>query len=1014
MEEKHIIGIDFGTTYSCIGAWTNGGIVIIPNGIGERTTPSVVIFDNKNKVYVGEETLNHLSKKNAVKIYEIKRLIGKKYDEIKDLINYFPFKVERQKNGVYPIIKIAFDNGETAEYSPESIASLIFKKLISNAEIFLNHKINDIIISVPADFTNNQRQAIKFAAESIPGIKILQIINEPSAAALAAGFFSLNKIKNIVLSDSVKKNNCLNSAPHPIINKGINNEFNIRESYYDLSFISNNIINNNNNEENYFLVFDLGGGTYDVSLIEINEYILETCATAGIQMLGGGDFDYKLMEYCLDIFAKNINIDKTIIKENYKSMERLKIACEQTKKILSTKMEDKIYIEDFYKEESLNVLITRAKFESLCKEYFDKLIPPIDRVISDAKIDIKKIKEIILVGGSSKIPKIKQILSEKFKNIPINDSINPDEAVAYGATLFGEKLVRSNNELLKNFEYIDSTQHSYGIEVENGLMEIILPRGSKYPTSVTRYFHNYYDDQISFDIKVYEGENKYCKDNELLGKFTLKNLPKMKKGELICEVKFGIDINQILKINASVAVNGEKNGIIIANDDQFKDNKKIIFEDINNIEIDLNEVQKKLKLNIIDITKSFNNINNEDDKFKLILNYNKAIIEYLTFLEEKCYDIESENYLFLVEKLFKSYKNILSENYQKVLSQNEKTNVEKNINIYLKKICMKNPFRLKYLINYFENIKRNISEIFYSCSIYCMDILNEKGKKFLNLKKKNSTLVAKNIFEECLSIANSNFKDENILNLLQNDLKQKYVGVKEECEKNIKIISAEFFNEIENTKITGNLFSNNNNLDYDNLCLLSFNFSQSLKKINSINNLMKNKEALETKSICLANIVKIEFLMKKRRLSLNNLSEYADESIDIVENKMGKKYKKKKWYNEIKELKKNIKDEMDLKPATSIGEIENIRQEFNTKFNCGEEEFLKFLVEKYPFGEFNKNYNIIEEYRKNKKTLLKKLIIKYRNYDNPSNNLSHINNELTAKKEIIHEYINNILNSLNK
>ena len=367
MEEKHIIGIDFGTTYSCIGAWTNGGVVIIPNSIGERTTPSVVIFDNKNKVYVGEETLNHLSKKNAVKIYEIKRLIGKKYDEIKDLINYFPFKVERQKNGVYPIIKIAFDNGETAEYSPESIASLIFKKLISNAEIFLNHKINDIIISVPADFSNNQRQAIKFAAESIPGIKILQIINEPSAAALAAGFFSLNKIKNIVLSDSAKKNNCLNSAPYPIINKGINNEFNIRESYYDLSFISNNIINNNNNEENYFLVFDLGGGTYDVSLIEINEYILETCATAGIQMLGGGDFDYKLMEYCLDIFSRNINIDKAIIKENYKSMQRLKIACEQTKKILSTKMEDKIYIEDFYKEESLNVLITRAKFEIYVK-----------------------------------------------------------------------------------------------------------------------------------------------------------------------------------------------------------------------------------------------------------------------------------------------------------------------------------------------------------------------------------------------------------------------------------------------------------------------------------------------------------------------------------------------------------------------------------------------------------------------------------------------------------------------
>ena len=276
-------------------------------------------------------------------------------------------------------------------------------------------------------------------------------------------------------------------------------------------------------------------------------------------------------------------------------------------------------------------------------------------------------------------------------------------------------------------------------------------------------------------------------------------------------------------------------------------------------------------------------------------------------------------------------------------------------------------------------------------------------------------MTAKNIFEECLNIAKNNFKNEDILNLIQNDLKQKYKEIKEQCNKNIKLISVGFFNEIERTKKTGNLFSNNNNLDYDNLCLLSFNFAQSLKKINSIDNLIQNKEALETKSICLANIVKIEYLMKKRRLALNNLSEYADESIDIVENKLGKKYKKKKWYKEIVEIKKNIKNEIDLKPATSIEDIEKIRMEFNEKYICGEEIFLKFLVEKYPLGEYNKNYNIIEEYNKNKKAFLKKLIIKYRNYDNPfihSVNKS-LNNDLTEKKEIILEYITNILNSLN-
>ena len=1012
MEEKHTIGIDFGTTYSCIGTWTNGGVTIIPNSIGERTTPSVVIFDNKNEIYVGEETLNHLSKKNSVKIYEIKRLIGKKYDDIKDLLNYFPFKVEKERNGDYPIIKLAFDNGETAEYSPESIVGLIINKLISNAEIFLNHKINDVVISVPADFSNNQRQAIKLAVESISGIKVLQIINEPSSAALASGFLSINKIKKVILLDYDNKK-CLTSAPHPKVNK-INNIINLNELNPDLPQIPTNIFNDDNKEK-YILVFDFGGGTYDVSLIEVNGYMFETCSTAGDQMLGGGDLDNTLMEYCLDIFSKNIQIDKNVIKQNYKSIQRLKIACEQTKKILSTKTEDKIYIEDFYKEESLSIPITRAKFENLCKEYFNRLIPPIDSVIMDAKININKIEEIILVGGSSKIPKIKEILSEKFPNISINNSINPDEAVAYGNTLFCEKLVRSDNELLKEFDYFDSTQHSYGIEVENGLMEIILPKGSKYPTRVTKYFHNYYDNQITFDIKVYEGENKLCRDNEFLAKFTLENLPKMERGKLICTVDFAIDINQIIKVNAYIGINGEKKGIIITNDIPIINKKKIIFEDINKIETDLNDQEKKLNLNINDLIKSFNNLINDKDKYTLIKNYNKAIIEYLEFLENKCYDIESEKFLYLIEKLFKSYKNIFSDKINVLVSENEKKDIEEIVKKYLNKLCLKKPFSLKNLIMNFEGIERNISEIFYSSSIYCMEILNKKGKQFLNEKKKNSSLVAKNLFEESLNIAKSNIKDENILSLLHNNLKPKFKEIKDECEKNINLISVEFFNEIENTKKSGNLFSNKN-LDYDNLCLLSFNFSQSLKKINSINDLMKNKEALETKSICLANIVKIEFLMKKRRLSLNNLSNYAEESIDIVDNKLGNNYIKKKWYNEIVDLKKNIQNEIDIRPATPIGEIERIREEFNEKYYLGEEEFLKFLVEKYPYKGYNKKNNIIEEYRKNKKLLLKKLIKKYKDYDKSPTFLGEkdSNIELTIKKEIILEYITNIFNSIKK
>ena len=1005
MEEKHTIGIDFGTTYSCVGAWSNGGVIIIPNEIGDRTTPSVVIFEDKNKIYIGEETLNHLPKKNTVKIYEIKRLIGKKYDEIKNIINYFSFKVEKKDE--YPIIKITFDNGETEIYTPEFISSLIFQKLILNAEAFLNQKITDIVITVPADFNNNQRQAIKFAAESVKGINVLQIINEPSAAALVTYFLDFNKDKNNI---NIKNNSILDSAPNPfeqLINNNINLQNFNDENPINFSVLANNNFNETNIEEKikHILIFDLGGGTYDVSLIEVIDTTFETVSSAGNQMLGGGDFDIKLMEYCLENFSRNINIDKNIIKNNYKSMERLKIACEQTKKILSVKEEDRIFIEDFYNEEALSLLITRAKFEDLCKECFKKLLNPLDIVLEDAKKDcIENIDEIILVGGSSRIPKIKAILSEKFPNVKINDSINPDEAVAYGATLFCEKLARSNNELLQNFNYFDSTQHSYGIEIENGEMEILLPKGSKYPTSCTRFFHNYFDNQTSFDIKVYEGENKLCKNNVFLAKFTLDKLPKKKKGELVCSVTFGIDLNQILKINAYVLDNDIKNGIIIKKENQLTKQKQIILENINNIEINLYEKEKELKNNIKDYIQNYNDLNNDNDRYKLIKNYNETINEYLIFLEEKYYDLESEKYLNLVTKLFQSYSNLFSPNFLVIMTEKEKDDIENNVKKYLKLISIKNPFRLRELIKHFESIKKSNSELFYSSSIYCMEILYEKGNFFYNLKKKNSDLVSKNIYEECLSIAKSNFNEESILNIIKKDLKTKYKEIKIECEKKIRLISAEFFKEIENTKKTGKLFSNNN-LDYDNLSLLSFNFGQSLKKINSIENLSNNKEALETKSICLANIVKVEFLMKKRRLSINDLFNYADESIFIVDNKLGNNYTKKDWYKEIVQLKKDIEKEKkskEIKLLIPPDEIEHIREEFEEKYNCGEEEFLKFLIEKYPYEGYNSCIDAINQYRKNNKKFLKILVTKYRKYNCPS------------KKEIILEYLNNLLNSKKK
>ena len=1012
MEEKLAIGIDFGTTNSCSGVWMNGGVVIIPNGIGERTTPSVVIFDKKNEYYVGEETLNHFPKKNSVKIYEIKRLLGKNYNEIENLLKYFPFKIEKEENGEGPVIVMTFDNNEKVKYTPEQIACLILKKIISNAESFLNQKVTDVVITVPADFNHSQRFAVKKAAESINGIKVLRIINEPSAAALTSCFYQFNKKDKIIMVDIQNiEDSLLDSAPNPM-----------KETPFDSYLNSDNInIIENNSSDKFFLVFDLGGGTYDVSLVEQNESMLETISSAGDQMLGGGNFDERLMEYCLSKLD-NLKLNKDEIKKNFKSMQRLKFACEQSKKFLSIKEQDKIYIEDFYKEESLSIPITRVKFEDLCKKDFDKLIGPIETVIKDSNIEQNQIEEIILVGGSSRIPKIKAILSEKFPNIKINNKINPDEVVAYGATLFCEKLMRNNNESLKDFEYFDCTQHSYGIETETGDIDVILPRGSKYPSSVTKYFHNTYTNQTTFDIKVYEGEMKKCRNNKLLAKFTIDGIPKRKCGELILTVTIGIDTNQTIYINAIVGENDIKKGIKITNDNRFQNMEVIIVDEVENI-IDYSNINRKrvkFKNNILNYHKSFLETKNEGDKFIFLKNYNTAIIDYLEFLEKKCNDIESEEYLSLVDKLFKSYNYMYSTDMFKFLTNEDKKDIDVKIKLYLGYICIRNPFRLKPLLKNFENIKIEVSDIFYSTSVYCMKILRQKALLFFNLKKKNSSSISKNIYEECLNIAKSYF-NERILNLIPNQMKEQYEEIKEECENNIQIISTEFFDGIENTKKSGNLYSGD--LDYDNLCLLSFNFSQALKKIDSIQNLNKNKEALETKCICLANIVKIEFLMKKRRISLEKLKSKADQCIDIVDNKLSKnkKYEKKNWYNEIVEIRNSIQSQINSMPKIeNINNNNNNNNEdldiiFNEKYMCGDEEFLTFLFTNYPYKEFDRNMNFMDEYNKNKKLYLKKLISKYQNYDSNQNNTidGTQNNNLSRKKEIILKYINNMINRLN-
>ena len=521
MNQNIPLGVDFGTTYSCCSVWKDGGLLIVPNGIGERTTPSVVIFDSPDNVFVGEETLYHFPKKFSVKIYEIKRLLGRKYDEIKNFKDMFPYNIIKEKNGTRPKIKIDFDKGISKEYYPEEIATLILKKLIANAESFLSTQIHQLLITVPADFNENQKNAVRYSALQIPGIVVLKVINEPSAAILAYGFpkiylknkfYPFNKYFTLVKEKGNKNiGDSINSIFHPMeemsmtnisnsqvsnsliqdqlseSNNGGNNVENsliilTKENYLNNGNLKTSLLSQNKNEMK-ILVFGLGGGAFDVSLILVKENKdYETMAYKGDQKLGGSDFDNKLMEFCLDKFCSDNNYDKKEIKNNYKCIERLKRACEETKKCLSIKECDTIFIDDFYDSKPLCLEITRNKFEELCKDLFLRLIKPLDGILQEQKLNNTDIDEIILVGGSSKIPKVKEIIQNKFKNIPINDEISPDEVVAFGACILAESIIRdSEDNIFGDIAFCDKTGHNYGIEIEDGEMDILIPKGTKYP-----------------------------------------------------------------------------------------------------------------------------------------------------------------------------------------------------------------------------------------------------------------------------------------------------------------------------------------------------------------------------------------------------------------------------------------------------------------------------------------------------------------------------------------------------
>ena len=1017
MQEKGkvAIGIDLGTTFSCIAVYRNNKIEIIPNELGDSITPSIVTFSG-DKIYAGEETLRIQTKDPKNTITGIKRLIGRYFEdkEVQDEIRkYWTFKVdqgEKQPKGCLPVVVVDFE-GKKRTFSPEQISSLILSKLKRSAEAHLKTTVDSCVVTIPAHFREEQKNATIKACEEA-GLKVLGTLNEPEAAALAFGYEGRNRKSK----------------------------------------------NANNENEKHILIFDLGGGTFDVSILKVENLKFKVLEKFGDPHFGGEDFDNALVNYCIDKFyeMKQIKIDKN---NDPDSMKRLKMACENAKKILSNKEKTQIEINGLKYNEDLSLEITRDLFEEICGSLFDKCISPISELLQKLGISEGCIDEVILIGGSTKIPRIRRMLKNLFYQEP-NTSINPDEAVAYGAAIMAAKLSGTEGKDINEILIKDITPFTLGIAVyhpevskylmllnflenldklnENNmknigkdslLMSSIIKKGSPIPYDNTEVYHTISDDQEEAEIEVYEGESTFVKNNNLLGRFRIKDLPKKKAGEVHFDVNFKIDSNGILTVTAQLTDDQNhktqltvetykggvsKNEFNILEKAENLDTKDNKFYKMRNLRKEMDQYYEQIinpKKNIEDedddqkLDEMERLRKKEEEKFDLINNYSHSIEEFISLFENK--DLENEAILEKIfeylEKLFKAYKMALQIRSQ-VNSEFEQKIIN-NISSYFTKFYVQKIFWLEDLLKILEGIP---IKLFYEVAINLMQLFMIKGQ-LCETEAKNGNFnkfYSKQYYKGALDIITKYNLDKDIKRIDRNK-QESYQKLKSKCLAGINNLNAEFSIKTKNALSSNKLVDNTLKNDKERLYLMLDNFHENISKLEGLD----DDESRRLLAFSYANIVKIEYKLLENKIHLNIIYDYGNKCKQLASNKPT--ISNKSWFKEFLVIQKEIEDEINIKESKKNEERIRIKQNMqgvldkisNEAKEKSRLDFIKFIIDNYPPIGYKKEDDYIKRFNENPDKTLEDLSNAY----HPS---QYHGKDVTYEKFLIIEQIATELNKM--